>query len=153
MAIDSKNAVLRSVVRLDSNQWKSERALTKQNSLVTAAAAASTGSVYFFLRVPSRARIHGGTVISTGTPAMSIGLRAGPGATFAVNNTALAPARTLTANTAVPLIADITRIGLMAWELAGLTADPDGAIDLIAVLTGDFTAGGPILFTTDYSVD
>lgn len=153
MAIDSKNAVLRSVVRLDSNQWKSERALTKQNSLVTAAAAASTGSVYFFLRIPSRARIHGGTVISTGTPGLSIGMRPSAGTAFAVNNTALAPARTLVANTSVPLIADITRVGLMAWELAGLTADPDGAIDLIGVLTADFTAGGPILFSTEYSVD
>lgn len=154
MAIDTKLGLLRSVVRLDSNQWKSERALTAQDTLVNAAAAASTGSVYTIVRVPTRARIHGGgSVISTGTPAFSIGLKAAGGSAFTQNNTAISAARTLTANTAVPLISDITRRGLMVWELLGLSADPDGAADIIAVLTADFTAGGPIAFTTHYSVD
>lgn len=154
MAIDTKLGLLRSVVRLDSNQWKSERALTAQDTLVTAAAAASTGSVYTIVRVPTRARIHGGgTVVSTGAPAFSIGLKPAGGAVFTQNNTAISPARTLVANTATPIIADITRRGLMVWELLGLTADPDAAADIVLVLTADFTAGGPIATTIHYSVD
>lgn len=153
MAIDTKDATLRSVVALRSGQYKSERALTAQDSLVTAAAAADAGSVYTMVRVPMRARIHGtGTVVSTGAPAFSIGLRAGD-ASIAVNNTAIAPARTLTANAETPIISDITRRGLMVWQLLGLTSNPEGYADVILVLTGAFAAGGPIAMTLHYSED
>lgn len=154
MAIDTKLAdKFRSVVRLDSLQVKSERAATVIDSTVTAAAAADSGSVYTMCRVPMRARIHGlSEVSSTGTPAFSIGLKP-VDATIAASATALAAARTLTANTPVRVIETAERRGLRVWELLGLSGNPEGFADITFTLTAAFTAGGPITGCFVYSVD
>jgi len=156
MAVETKNATLRSLVKLGTNQVKAERAATIQDSTVEVAAAASATSVYTFFRIPSRTRITGlsrvawDDLASTGAPTLDIGLKAVDGnVTTDVDclNDGLALA-TASATSGVPLVKGIENFGKLAYEYLGLTTDPGGFLDVIGtILDADTDTGGTVTMT------
>lgn len=161
MADDTKDATLRSVLKLGTNAVKSERAATVIDSTVEAAAAASANSAYTMVRIPSNARIHGlsrlafDDLASTGSPTLDIGLKAVDANVTtdvdALNDGIDCATAAGTAN----VIKDIANNGKKAWEyVSGVTADPGGFLDVIvSILDAAVNTGGTISLTLVYSVD
>ncbi len=161
MADDTKNATLRSVTKLGTNQVKAERAATVADATVEVAAAANANSVYTFFRIPTRARIHGLSRIqfddlaSTGSPTLDIGFKAVDG-NFTTDVDALNDGiDCFTAAGSANMVKDFANNGKRAWEyISGLTADPGGFADLtVTILDAATNTGGTISATLVYSVD
>lgn len=116
-------------------------------------ASPAQNSTHKFMRLESSARLHGMSRIywddmaSSGSPTLSVGL-----ASVDSNFTSVANAlnSSLDAATATPngaaLISDHANFGKRLWELAGLSVDPGGQMDVYVTiiaaasnLTGDIT--------------
>lgn len=161
MADDTKNATLRSVLKLGTYAAKAERAATVLDSTVEVAAGASTGSTYTFARIPTDARIHGTSRIAgdildatANTPTLDLGFKAVDG-NFTTSVTALNDGIDLSGTAFdVRLLKDIATSGKMVWEILGLTSDPGGLADVTGTIL-DFAAaaGGTLTLTLVYSVD
>lgn len=161
MANDTKNATLRSVLKLGTNAAKAERAATVLDSTVEVAAAASNGSVYTFARIPTNARIHGlsriaGDILdaTANTPTLDLGFKP-VDSNFTLDIDALNDGIDLSGSAFdVRLIKDHANSGKMVWEFLGLSADPGGLADVVGgILDADTAAGGTLTLTLVYSVD
>lgn len=160
MADDTKNANLRSVTKLGTNQVKAERAATVIDSTVAVAAAASAASVYTFARIPTNARIHNlsefsrDDLASTGSPTLDWGFAA-VDANFTTNDDALNDGvDAAAAATGAKLIKDHKNAGQMVWEILGESEDPRGFADVICTIKDAATnTGGDLTLTLVYSVD
>jgi hypothetical protein len=137
------------------------------DSVVEVSASASDTSTYWLARIPTRARIHGCSVLrwdvlSTGAnaPTMDVGL-------YAVNANVTSDVDALadgldvedTASTQLlrttHLPMNPANVGKMAWELvANVTEDPGGWLDIKCVLDDfDIDDGGTISLSLMYTVD
>src|SRR5690606_6871592 len=94
MADDTKNATLRSKMKLGTRVARDGYTAIVIDSTVEAAAAASAGSVYTMMRIPTNARIHNlsemswDDLASSGSPTLDIGFSPVDG-NFTLNATAL----------------------------------------------------------------
>lgn len=161
MADDTKNATLRDKIALGQRVSKEAYGTIVMDATVEAAAAASAGSVYTMVRIPSNARIHGLSRIafddlaSTGSPTLDIGLKAVDGNVTtdadALNDGIDCATAAGTAN----VIKDIANNGKHAWEyVSGVTADPGGFLDVtISILDAAVNTGGTISMTLVYSTN
>lgn len=160
MAVVDKKGAL-NLANLDSspsvmvNAKTSNGALVKQVEYVAVASGDDNNSIYRIARVPSNAVIsklstlyH--TAITGGTD-YNIGFAYANGAV--IDDNALIDADDFSSAGSVALLSSIalTNIGKEVWELAGLTADPHGLIDIIATGITVGTADGTIACEVIYS--
>jgi hypothetical protein len=118
-------------------------------------AAASINSTYDFAYIPSNARILGLSraafdILGAGV-LLDIGLFAVDG-NFTSVSQALNDSIAATAAGVVSAIKDIANYGKRAWEIAGLAADPSGAMLVRMTLRGAQGAGGTITLELLYTV-
>ncbi len=162
MAADSQTATLRSNLSQGNNQIRAfSTGATIIESTVEMTAAASSGSIYTMMRIPSSARISGLSQIafddlaSTGSPTLDIGLKAVDGNITtdpdALNDGINCSAAAGTAK----FVKDIANYGKEAWEyVSGVTADPGGFFDVIITLAdADANSGGTITATCVFTLD
>jgi len=140
--------------------------LQAKQGAVTAVAAA-TGSVYRLTSVPSNARLEGIVLRNAalaGVTAVDIGLaeQLPPGTPFtaaptyansvAGNQNCYATGQTLAAagNTGTNLV-NLATCTKRVWEVAGFTADPGRAFDLVATVTTGAAVGGQIAVNVTYA--
>ena len=131
------------------------------DATVEVAAAATAGTEYVFMRIPSNARIHGISEIafddlaSTGSPTLDIGLKA-------VNGNITSDDDALNDGIGVSAAAGTARViklhdnyGKQAWEFVnGQTTDPGGLLDVIVTLKdAAANSGGTVSMTLAYSID
>jgi hypothetical protein len=161
MADDTKNATLRAVAQLGTNQVRRAPGLMIAESTLEVAAAASANSTYTMVRIPSDARISGLSRIyfddlaSSGSPTFDIGLKA-VNANITTDVDALNDGiDVFTAASNVAVIKDIANYGKKAWEfISGLTTDPGGFFDVtVTILDAATNTGGTATMTLIYSVD
>jgi hypothetical protein len=118
---------------------------------VEVAAAASIATTYVMFRIPTRARISGLSRISwddlasTGSPTLSVGLKA-VDANFTTSATALnSGLDVFTAAGTASMIGDVANYGKQIWELAGATTDPGGMADItVAIAAAATNTGGTV---------
>jgi hypothetical protein len=162
MAIETKNATLRSNLALGTNQVRvGPVGPVLVESVVAVASTASATSVYTMARIPSNARIHGASrlalddLASAGAPTLDIGLKA-------VNSNITTDADALTdgidaatASAGALVVKDHANNGKMAWEyVSGQATDPGGFLDVIvSLLDADVNVGGDVSLLLFYSVD
>ncbi len=160
MADDTKNATLRSVVKLGTNQVRRAAGLMLADTTVEVAAAANANSVYTMVRIPTDARIHGLSRIafddlaSSGSPTLDIGFKAVE-SNFTTDVDALNDGiDCFTAAGTANVVKDVANNGKKVWEFLGLTTDPGGFADVtITILDAAANTGGTISMTLVYSVD
>lgn len=160
MADDTKNATLRSPVKLGTAQVRRAPGLMFVDSTVEVAAAANSGSVYTMVRIPTDARIHGLSRIafddlaSVGSPTLSIGFKS-VDSNFTTAGTALNDSiDCFTAASTANVIKDVANNGKKVWEFLGLTTDPGGFADVtISIAAAAANTGGTISLMLMYSVD
>lgn len=161
MADDSGNATSRHRGTLGTRQTP----IAGRNLMLTAtrevAAAASAGTVYTFFRVPTRARIFGGTskaywddLASTGAPTLDFGIKAVGGNITTDADAFRADADAATAGTGVSLISDIANYGKQVWEFSSATSDPGGMVDItVSILDAATNTGGTITLELHIGTD
>jgi hypothetical protein len=136
----------------------------KQGAVTTVAAAAT--SVYRFTSVPSGARITGlmlRNAALAGVTAVDFGLaeQVAPGTvpgtpvtyanSTAANQFCFAQGSTLAAaNNAGTNLLTLLTATKRVWEVAGFTADPARAFDVVATVTTGAAVGGQIVLNVDY---
>lgn len=128
---------------------------------VEVAAAATAGTEYVFMRIPSDARIHGISEIafddlaSAGAPTLDIGLKAVQGNITSDDDALNNGIDVATAAGTARVIADAANYGKEAWEfVAGQTSDPGGLLDVIITLKdAAANTGGTVTMTLVYSID
>jgi hypothetical protein len=154
-------ATLRSNTSNTTNQVKVERASTVMTATVEVAPATAAGTVYEFIRIPSRARIHGlsrvqyDDLASTGSPVIDLGLKAVDGNVTTDLDALNDGIDVFTAAGSANVVKDIANYGLQAWEyVAGQTTDPGGFLDVtVSTRTAACNTGGTVTMTLVYSVD
>lgn len=162
MADDTKNATLRSKIKLGTRVAKEAYGTIVLDSTVEVAAAASAASVYTMARIPTGARINGFSRISfddlasSGSPTLDVGFKpvdgnfSATGQDDSVND----GIDVSTAAATVNLIKDIANHGKTVWELMGLTADPGGLADLIVtILDAATNTGGTVTLNLMYTTN
>lgn len=120
------------------------------NSQITITNGDSIASTYFVGRVPSNAIIDPRSLIVyaaiTSVTSMHLG--------FAASTAALVSAKDISSagNGTLLSIGTLTTANMnkRAWELAGLTTDPGGFLDIIATINVAATATGVVQFFIDY---
>lgn len=161
MAADSQTATLRSNLTQGNDQVRaSVLGANVLEATVEVTAAATAGSIYTMMRIPTSARISGLSVISfddlasSGSPTLDIGLRA-VNANVTTSATALNDGiNCYTAASTAKVVKDIANYGKRAWEFAGATTDPGGTVDVIvSLLDADANTGGTVSMTLVYTVD
>ncbi len=161
MADDTKNATLRAIQKLGTNQVRRAAGVMYVDSTVEVAAAASANSLYTMVRIPSDARILGlsrvafDDLASTGSPTIDFGFKAVDSNITSDPDALNDGVDVFTAAGTAPLIKDIANYGKKAWEfVSGVTADPGGFLDL-TIITQDaaINTGGTITLSLVYSVD
>ena len=125
---------------------------------VEASANAAVGSKYYLGKIPSNAVVipamskaswddlHAGA----GSPTVSIGAKTSSGSG---SDTALMAATSVTtAGTGTLGSTDIANYGKRVWELAGLSSDPGGKMDVYAIIAGNLIdTAGTITVAIGYS--
>lgn len=154
MADDTQGATLRSTRggRQGTKQVETIGNQVAKVATVEATAAASTGSTYTMLRIPSSMRIMGASKVyfddlaSTGSPTLDFGLKA-VDANVTTDVDALNDGvDCFTAAGSASLVKDIANYGKMAWEyVSGQTSDPGGFLDItVTILDAAVNTGGTI---------
>ena len=134
-----------------------------QPSSITTNTNDSAASQYRVARLPSNARIHGGSKIDhaalgTATATMNVGVYNPPGRSVITNSvTAINSAIVCSTAGKKELFASANRtlVGTRLWELAGRTTDPGGELDVVVNIAAgsvDITASGDIMVEIHYSV-
>ena len=159
MADDTKTATQRHEGDL-VNGVPTRYGLNVAEATVEVAAAASAGSVYTMLRIPTAARISDlsrlriDDLASTGAPLLDVGFAAVAG-NITTDTTDLS-ASAITAATAgdYAIIQDTANAGKYAWEYTSATTDPGGFLDLIITITDAATnTGGTMTLSLVYTFD
>lgn len=161
MADDTKNATLRGVQKLGTNQVRRAAGIMVADSTVEAAAAASAGTAYTMVRIPSDARILGLSKVwfddlaSTGSPTLDIGLKAVDSNVTTDVDALNDGIDCFTAAGSANVVKDVANFGKKAWEfVAGVTADPGGFFDVtVNILDAGVNTGGTITLSLVYSCD
>lgn len=127
-------------------------------STVEVSAAASAGSVYRMLRLPSGARIMGTSIISiddlasAGAPTLDIGVAPVSGSLAAADPDAINDGIDAATAGESKVIKDRANYGKRLWELAGASADPEGMIDLtVNLVDAAANVGGTITVEVTYT--
>lgn len=127
-------------------------------STVEVTAAASAGSVYTMMRLPTNARIAGTSIISiddlasTGAPTLDIGLAPVSGNLTADPDAINDGIDAATAGES-RLVKDRANYGKRLWELAGLSSDPGGHFDLtVNLVDAAANTGGTVTVEVTYTV-
>ncbi|SFI84238.1 hypothetical protein [Albimonas pacifica] len=158
MAVENLTATRRHPIAMttaNANQVPKDANMVAVCSTVEVTAAASATSTYTMGRVASAARImplstlYWDDLASTGAPTLDIGFAADPDAL----NDGL-DAATAASSAGVFKAANIANVGLPAWQLAGLSSDPGGFLDVIVTLAdADANTGGTLSMVLIYTVD
>lgn len=140
---------------------KGEAATVKAQTTTVELAASTAGTTVKFGSIPSNARILGlsrvywDDLATTGSPTLDIGLGS-VDANITSATTTLSTGHALsTADVAgEPLLDDIVNNGKRAWEIAGASSDPGGAVDIYgtvldAATTQTGTVSVEVYFKTD----
>lgn len=159
MADDSKNGTLRTNLGLGVNAVRTGTGVMI-DSVVEVAAAASSGSVYTMMRLPSNARIHGTSRIhaddlaSEGAPTLDIGIK-GVDGNVADNDDAINDGIDLTAAVSFAgVIKDVANWGKYLWELCGATSDFGGFVDItLKIQDAAANTGGTIAMCVHYTTE
>jgi hypothetical protein len=161
MAVDSQTATLRSNLTQGNPQVRSSvLGANVVTSTVEVTAAATAGSVYTMLRIPTSARICFPSTLafddlaSTGSPVLDIGLKA-VNANITTDSDCLNDGiNCYTAASTANVVKDIANYGKQAWEFTTATSDPTGFVDVTVTLrTADANTGGTITLTLVYTLD
>lgn len=160
MAVDSKDMTVRSNLTAETNAVRFGTGVMI-DATVEVAAAANADSRYTGFRLPTRARIHGGSsrlvwddLASSGSPTLDIGI-APVDANVTLDEDAINDGLALSsASTGSYFIKDAANWGKYLWEVAGLSSDPGGFVDIILTIK-DAAAndGGTISMTVCYTTE
>ena len=130
-----------------------EASMKAINSQITITNGDSIASNYFVGRVPSNAIIapvaeYRNQAIA-GVTSFSLGFAAAGAQLVSAVSLAVASALGVGVNAmvAVPL----ANLNQKAWQLAGLSSDPGGMLDIVATINAAATATGVVTFTIPYS--
>jgi hypothetical protein len=130
-------------------------------SLAAIANGDNSGSKYYLGSVPTNAKINPGatlyTTAITGVSSAKLGFYY-PNGGAAVLDTALFSAQTLASAAALTLfaaansgVATPTNIDKYVWQLAGLSADPGGELDIVLTTAADASAAGSVFLEGSYA--
>lgn len=131
---------------------------------VEVSAAASATSTYHMARLPSNARINGGSIYwddlaTTGSPTLDIGLFNPSGLSGGTDDALTGSlndgmdAATVNA-TGKAIIKDPANWGKRLWEIWGLSADPKQEIDVkVMLLDASCDTGGTVTLNIGYTLD
>jgi hypothetical protein len=153
MADDTQTATLRSNRgKLGTKQVETVGNQVYKVSTVEVTAAASTGSTYTMLRIPSnmrimgRSKVHFDDLASSGSPTLDFGLKAVDSNITTDVDALNDGVDCFTAASSASLIKDISNYGKMAWEyVSGQASDPGGFLDItVTILDAATNTGGTI---------
>ena len=126
-------------------------------------AAASSGDTIDFGKIPSNARILGMSrlynddLATSGSPTLDLGLKSytGSGNSITADPDAIGNGFALSsAASDVVILSDVANIGKRAWELAGLSSDPGGSLEVYGtVKDAATTATGTVSLELHYAID
>lgn len=151
MADDSKSPTYRGRGTPGTRQVQNIGHLVALTTTLEVAAAASAGTVYPMIRVPSNMHVMGTSKLffddlaSSGSPTIDVGVKAVDGNITTDNDIMNDGIDVYTAAGSASLIKDIANYGKMAWELAGAASDPGGLIDITATILDAATNTGGTL--------
>lgn len=111
------------------------------------------------IRMPSNARIHGDSLISwddlasSGSPTLDVGI--GPvDSNMTADADALRNGLDITSAGTAKLVADHADYGKMLWELAGLSEDPSGELDIyFSFVDAATNVTGDVTLEVEYTLD
>lgn len=155
------NATLRSAVAINTKQVIAPGMWTMASTVETGAAA-TAGTVYRMVTIPTSARISGlsrlawDDLASTGAPTLDIGFSpVTDAANFTEDLDALNDGLdAATASTGSVVVKAIENYGKTVWEYLGLSSDPGGFANVtVAILDADVNTGGTITMSLVYTVD
>lgn len=122
--------------------------------------ARANGDTLKLVRMPTRARIHGDSLVSwddlasSGTPTMDIGVASVDGNITSDPDALLAGLAVSTGAGTNKLVSDHANYGKMLWELAGLSSDPGGELDIYASFVDAATnVTGDVTLEVEYTLD
>lgn len=151
MADDSKNPTYRGRGAPGTKQVPTHGRPVAFVTTLEVAAAASAGSVYPMIRVPSgmhimgASKVHFDDLASSGSPTIDFGIKA-VDANITTDADALNDGVDVaTAAGSASLIKDIVNYGKKAWEFSSATDDPGGFIDItVSILDAATNTGGTL---------
>lgn len=121
--------------------------------------ARSANDTMKLLTLPADARIHGDSLVSwddlasTGAPTMDIGV-APVDSNITADPDALLAGLDVTAAGTNKLVSDHANYGKMLWEIAGLSENPGGALDIYASFVDAATnVTGDVTLEVEYTLD
>ena len=152
---------LRSDIRRDNvaTIGSGEAGNTKKVATTKSVTARSDGDTLKLLTLPSNARIHGDSLVSwddlasSGSPTMDIGIGS-VDSNLTSDPDALLNGLDVTGAGTNKLVSDHANYGKKLWELAGLSSDPGGEIDIYASFVDAATnVTGDVTLEVEYTLD
>jgi hypothetical protein len=159
MADDTRNITARTSLGPQTNQIRYGVGVML-DVVVEVAAAANANSTYTVMRLPTDARIHGTSELvwddltDSGSPTLDIGIAPVDGSVTADPDAINDGLVLSSAGTGARMIKDATNWGKYLWEIAGLSADPGGFVDItLKIVDAATVQGGTIAMCVHYTTE